>query len=83
MGTITVIVHDLGHRMVARKLEIDREYRFWGLGTITMPLTSVLFGMAFAQPARYVFNSENAQEMRDMALVTLARPARSQSQASP
>ncbi len=75
MGTIAVIVHDLGHRMVARKLEIYGQYRFWGLGTISMLLTSWLFGMAFAQPARYVFNNEDELEMRDMALVTLAGPA--------
>ncbi|MGA9140396.1 MAG: hypothetical protein WBZ29_09245, partial [Methanocella sp.] len=75
MGTIAVIVHDLGHRMVARKLEIDGEYRFWGLGTVTMLLTSWLFGMAFAQPARYVLNQESELEIRDMALVTLAGPA--------
>jgi Zn-dependent protease len=75
MGIIAVVVHDFGHRMVAQKLEIDGEYRFWGLGTVTMLLTSWLFGMAFAQPARYVFNNEDELEMRDMALVTLAGPA--------
>jgi len=75
MGSIAVIVHDLGHRMVARKLEVDGQFRFWGLGTITLLLTSWLFGMAFAQPARYVFCRESNLEMRDMALVTLAGPA--------
>lgn len=75
MGSIAVIVHDLGHRMVARKLEIDGQYRFWGLGTITLLLTSWLFGMAFAQPGRYVFRQGRELEMRDMTLVTLAGPA--------
>jgi Zn-dependent protease len=74
MGGIALIVHDLGHRMIARKLEIDGQYRFWGLGSLTMLLTSWLFGMAFSQPGRYVFESDDVDD-RDMAFVTLSGPA--------
>ena len=56
MGGVALIMHDLGHRMIARKLEIDGHYKFWGWGTLTMLLTSWLFGMAFSQPGRYVFD---------------------------
>ncbi|OPY28442.1 MAG: hypothetical protein A4E28_01539 [Methanocella sp. PtaU1.Bin125] len=50
MGIIAVVVHDPGHRMMAGKLEIRGDYRFWGLGTIALLLTSWLFGMAFGSP---------------------------------
>jgi Zn-dependent protease len=75
MGGVALIMHDLGHRMVARKLEIEGQYKFWGLGTFTMLLTSWLFGMAFAQPGRYVFSDPEDIDNRDMAFVTLAGPA--------
>lgn len=75
MGGIALIMHNLGHRMVARKLEIEGHYKIWGWGTITMLLTSWLFGMAFSQPGHYVFDDEEDIENRDMAFVTLAGPA--------
>ncbi len=75
MGGVALIMHDLGHRMVARKLEIEGHYKFWGWGTLTMLLTSWLFGMAFSQPGRYVFDDEEDIDNRDMAFVTLAGPA--------
>jgi Zn-dependent protease len=74
MGGIALIMHDLGHRMIARKLAIEGQYKFWGLGTLTMLLTSWLFGMAFSQPGRYVFDSEDVDDI-DTAFVTLAGPA--------
>jgi Zn-dependent protease len=75
MGGVALIMHDLGHRMVARKLEIEGHYKIWGWGTLTMLLTSWLFSMAFSQPGRYVFDDEEDIDNRDMAFVTLAGPA--------
>jgi Zn-dependent protease len=74
MGGVALIMHDLGHRMIAQKLEIKGHYKFWGWGTLTMLLTSWLFGMAFSQPGRYVFDDEGIDN-RDIAFVTLAGPA--------
>ncbi|HEY3274210.1 MAG TPA: hypothetical protein VGJ92_10635 [Methanocella sp.] len=74
MGGVALIMHNLGHRMIARKLEVDGQYKFWGLGTLTMLLTSWLFGMAFSQPGRYVFESDDVDDL-DMAFVTIAGPA--------
>jgi Zn-dependent protease len=75
MGGIAIVIHEFGHRMVAGKIGIAGEFKFWGLGSFTLLLTSLLFGMAFAQPGRYVFYGSDEADDRDVALVTLAGPA--------
>jgi len=75
MGGLAMIVHDLGHRMVARKLDVDGENRFWGTGTIIMLLTSGLYGMAFAQPGRYAFADPDDLDIRDKGFIMMAGPA--------
>lgn len=72
-GLVTVL-HDFGHRLVAWKYKTDSEFRFWGLGTVIMLLTSWLFGTVFAQPGRFLLDKEKEHKPRDMALITLAGP---------
>ncbi|MGA9139333.1 MAG: M50 family metallopeptidase [Methanocella sp.] len=74
VGGFVVVSHDLGHRLVAYWLKVKAEFKFWGLGSATMLLTSWLFGLVFAQPSRVIVEKEkhNAEEM---AAVMLAGPA--------
>jgi hypothetical protein len=74
VGGFVVVAHDLGHRLVAYWLNVNAEFKFWGLGSITMLLTSWLFGLVFAQPSRVIVEKgqHNAEEM---AAVMLAGPA--------
>jgi len=74
MGFLVIIAHDLGHRLVARRLKVEGEYRLWGLGSIILLLTSWLFGMAFSQPGRFEIRAEGLSR-RQIALVTLTGPA--------
>ncbi len=76
VGGFVVVAHDLGHRLVAYWLKVNAEFKFWGLGSATMLLTSWLFGLVFAQPSRVIVEKgeHNAEEM---AAVMLAGPATS------
>jgi hypothetical protein len=73
-GGLVLAAHDLGHRLIAYLLKVGSEFQFWGLGTVIMFLTSWLFGLAFAQPGRFMMDKENMKP-RNLALVTLAGPA--------
>ncbi len=74
-GVVTV-GHDLAHKIVALFYKTETEYKFWTLGTVTMILTSWLFGTVFAQPARAIINSKDLKP-RGIALVAFAGPAAS------
>ncbi|OPY26627.1 MAG: Peptidase family M50 [Methanocella sp. PtaU1.Bin125] len=73
VGGFVVVAHDLGHRLVAYWLKVDAEFRFWGLGSATMLLTSWLFGLVFAQPSRVIIEKED-HTSEHMAAVMLAGP---------
>jgi Zn-dependent protease len=72
-GVVTV-GHDFGHKLVALKYKTDTEYKFWTLGTVTMILTSWLFGSVFAQPARAIIDTKDMKPS-GVAFVALAGPA--------
>lgn len=74
VGGFVVIAHDLGHRLIACMLKFESEFRFWGLGTFTMLLTSWLFGMVFAQPSRVLIEKDQ-HTASEKAAVMLAGPA--------
>lgn len=69
-----VIAHDIGHRIVAFLLKVDAEFQFWGLGAITMLMTSWLFSMVFAQPSRVLIEKDEHNH-NDIAAIMLAGPA--------
>lgn len=73
-GGLVLVLHELGHRLVAHKSKIDSEYQFWGMGTIILMLTAWLFGMAFAQSGRFLIEKKDASP-RSLALITLTGPA--------
>ena len=74
VGGFAVVAHDLGHRLVAYRLKVNAEFKFWGLGSATMLLTSWLFGLVFAQPSRVIIE-KGEHNAEDMASVMLAGPA--------
>jgi hypothetical protein len=74
VGGFVVIAHDLGHRLIAYRLKVNAEFKFWGLGSATMLLTSWLFGLVFAQPSRVIIE-KGEHNAEDMASVMLAGPA--------
>lgn len=74
VGGFVVIAHDLGHRLIAYRLKVNAEFKFWGLGSATMLLTSWMFGLVFAQPSRVVIE-KGEHKAEDMASVMLAGPA--------
>ena len=49
---VAIVLHDITHRFVAWKYNVVSEYKFWGVGTIAMFVTSFLFGLVYALPAR-------------------------------
>jgi Zn-dependent protease len=71
-GVVTV-GHDFAHKLMAWKFKTETEYKFWTLGTLTMILTSWLFGSVFAQPARAIINTKDMKPS-GVALVALAGP---------
>lgn len=73
VGGFVVTAHDVGHRIVAYLLKMDAEFQFWGLGALTMLLTSWLFSMVFAQPSRVLLEKDQHSE-DDVASVMLAGP---------
>ncbi|MCD1294398.1 hypothetical protein CUJ83_05220 [Methanocella sp. CWC-04] len=70
---ISEVAHDLVSIRAANKLKIDTEYKFWKLGTITVLLTSWLFGSVFGAPARTAVKGENVTE-KDDADIAYAGP---------
>ena len=88
VGGVVSVLHDFGHRLVAYIFKVPSEYKFWGIGTIIMLVTSWLFGTVFAQPGRFMIDaeeegsgegkeadpSERNNRSRKLALITLAGP---------
>lgn len=74
VGGFVVTAHDVGHRIVAYILKMEAEFQFWGLGALTMLLTSWLFSMVFAQPSRVLIEKDE-HPADDIASVMLAGPA--------
>ena len=74
VGGFVVTAHDVGHRIIAYIKKMDAEFQFWGLGALTMLLTSWLFSMVFAQPSRVLIEKDE-RTADDIASVMLAGPA--------
>jgi Zn-dependent protease len=73
-GGIATILHDLAHKYGAYRTGCITEYRFWGLGTVTMLATAWLFGNAFAKPSRTLIRSGNTLTPETAAVIRLAGP---------
>ena len=71
---IGTILHDLAHKVVARRCGCTTEYQFWGLGAVTMFLTAWIFGSIFAKPSRTVIQSKTAQTTEESARIMIAGP---------
>ncbi|MCU0861106.1 MAG: M50 family metallopeptidase [Methanomassiliicoccales archaeon] len=71
---IAILLHDLTHRYVAARYGAVAEYRFWGLGMVLMVITSVLFGVVYAYPARTVINDPKKLTPKQQAVVYGAGP---------
>ncbi len=88
VGGVVSVLHDFGHRLVAFIFKVPSEFKFWGIGTLIMLVTSWLFGTVFAQPGRFLIDTDEAEEIvekdtdvkkrqstaRNLALITLAGP---------
>lgn len=73
-GGIATILHDLAHKFAAYRTGCITEYRFWGLGTVTMFITAWLFGNAFAKPSRNLIRSGKALSLEEAAVIRLVGP---------
>jgi len=71
---ITVILHDLAHKVSARRCGCLSEYQFWLLGTVTMLLTAGLLGNVFARPARTIIESDKIPTAEERAKIKIAGP---------
>jgi Zn-dependent protease len=74
VGGIATILHDLAHKYCAYRAGFVTEYKFWGLGTVTMLATAWLFGNAFAKPSRTLIRSEKKPSLEEAAIIKLAGP---------
>jgi Zn-dependent protease len=74
VGGIATILHDLAHKYGACRYGCITEYKFWGLGTVTMLSTAWLFGNAFAKPSRTLIRSEKILAPEEAAIIKLAGP---------
>lgn len=77
MAGFIIIIHDLAHRYFAHKYRSVVEYKFWGLGTIIMFATALVFGLVYAVPARTIINDASKMSPKEQAIVYLAGPAMS------
>jgi len=74
MGGIATIVHELSHRLFGRHYGYPSEFQFWGLGAITMLITSWIFGTVFAQPSRTLMKGKaDASDLQEV-IVRVAGP---------
>ena len=74
MGGIATIVHELSHRLFGRHYGYPSELQFWGLGAITMLITSWIFGTVFAQPSRTLMKGKaDASDLQEV-IVRVAGP---------
>jgi len=74
VGGIATILHDLAHKYGAYRCGCITEYKFWGLGTVTMLSTAWLFGNAFAKPSRTLVRSEKILLPKEAAIIKLGGP---------
>jgi len=74
VGGIATILHDLAHKYGAYSYGCITEYKFWGLGTVTMLSTAWLFGNAFAKPSRTLVRSEKILLPKEAAIIKLGGP---------
>jgi Zn-dependent protease len=74
VGGIATILHDLAHKYGAYRYGCITEYKFWGLGTVTMLSTAWLFGNAFAKPSRTLVRSEKILAPVEAAFIKLGGP---------
>ncbi len=72
-GGIVLVLHEMGHRIIAHRSKVDSEYQFWGVGTIVLMLTAWLFGMAFAQSGRFLVDKKGASP-RSLMIIMLTGP---------
>ncbi len=75
VGAVSVVLHDIAHRIVASRHGEDADTRFWGLGTIIMFITAWLFGNAFGQPYRNLVNRGDDLDLRRAGIEMVAGPA--------
>ena len=74
------ILHEMGHRFIARKLGCIAEYHMWPAGLI-IALVSSLFGFVFAAPGAVVISSGTDSQGRAIltqekaGLISIAGPA--------
>jgi hypothetical protein len=70
-----VVLHDMTHRYLAWRYKAVTEYKFWGLGTLAMFATALLFGTVYAIPARTVINNADRIGGKQQAIIFFAGPA--------
>jgi YVTN family beta-propeller protein len=72
---VTWLLHELAHYYFAMHYGSKTELRFWGIGTLALIVTSLLFGVVFGQPARTMINETDKLEKRKNGIISLAGPA--------
>jgi Zn-dependent protease len=71
---ITWIIHELAHYYFANRYGTQTELRFWGIGSLALVLTTLLFGVAFGSPARIIINNSDKLEKNKIGIINLAGP---------
>lgn len=71
---LALIIHDLTHKYAAWRIGAVTEYQFWGLGTLLMIITTAVFGIVYALPARTTINDVDKLSVRDKAIIYAAGP---------
>lgn len=75
MGGLCIVIHELAHLYFERKFSCRTEIQFWGIGTLIMALTALLFGNVFAQPFLTLIRSPQPLEKRTVGHMMLSGPA--------
>jgi hypothetical protein len=71
---MTTVIHELAHWYYATRYGTRTELRFWGIGTLALLVTTLLFGVVFGQPARTIINSPEKLEKKKMGIISMAGP---------
>lgn len=71
---LTAVVHEIAHKVLALKYKTETEYKFWGVGTLTLIATTLL-NQPFSQPARTIINKADSMNSKDIGIVSLSGPA--------